>query len=78
MREENDTVRYSARQIKAKITRGEDRTDGRKARALSGKKLEASIKADEDDIHAEPDWTQVTIGVGVARINQCWERRDDH
>ena len=63
MRKKNDTVRYTARQIKSKIARGEDRTDWRKASAVTGKKLEDSIRADVDDIHGEPDWTQATIGV---------------
>ena len=63
MRKNDDTVRYTARQIKAKITRGEDRTDWRKANAVSGKKLEASIRADVDDIRDEPDWAQAVMGI---------------
>lgn len=63
MRKKSDTVRYTAKQIKAKIARGEDRTDWRKAHAMTGNKLEASIKADADDVHGEPDWTQATMGV---------------
>jgi uncharacterized protein (DUF4415 family) len=58
-----DTVRYTAKQIRGKIARGEDRTNWRKANAVTGKKLEASILADPDDVHGEPDWTQATIGV---------------
>jgi uncharacterized protein (DUF4415 family) len=27
----------------------------------------ASIKADADDVHAEPDWTQVTMGVPLPK-----------
>ncbi len=45
MRKKTDTVRYTAKQIKAKMERGEDRTDWRKTKAMSGKKLEASIRA---------------------------------
>src|SRR5271165_389824 len=63
MRKKTDTVRYSAKQIKAKIARGEDRTDWRKANAVTGRKLEASIRADVDDVQGEPDWTQATMGV---------------
>jgi uncharacterized protein (DUF4415 family) len=63
MRKKSDTVRYTAKQIKAKIARGEDRTNWRKADAVTGKKLEASIRADVDDVHGEPDWTQATMGV---------------
>jgi len=63
MRKKNDTVRYTAKEIKAKIARGEDRTNWRKANALTGKKLEVSIRADVDDVHGEPDWTKAIMGV---------------
>jgi uncharacterized protein (DUF4415 family) len=63
MGKKSDTVRYTAKQIKAKIERGEDRTDWRKANATTGKKLEASIRADVDDLRGEPDWTQAIMGV---------------
>jgi uncharacterized protein (DUF4415 family) len=67
MSKKNDTVRYTAKQIKAKIARGGDRTHWRKANAVTGKKLEASILADPDDVHGEPDWTQATIGIPAAK-----------
>ena len=63
MQKKSDTVRYTAKQIKAKIARGEDRTDWRKANALTGKKLEASIRADVEDIREEPDWAQAVMDV---------------
>ncbi|MDQ2949938.1 MAG: BrnA antitoxin family protein [Acidobacteriota bacterium] len=63
MRKKSDTVRYTDKQIKAKIARGEDRTDWRKANAVIGKKLETSIRADVDDICEEPDWAQAVMGV---------------
>jgi uncharacterized protein (DUF4415 family) len=63
MRKKSGTVRYSARQIKAKIARGEDKTSWRKANAVTGRKLEASIRADADDVHEEIDWTQAVIGI---------------
>jgi len=63
MKKKIDTVRYTASQIKAKIARGEDRTNWRKANAITGKKLEASIKADVDDIREEPAWAQAVMGV---------------
>ena len=53
MPKKNDTVRYSVKQIKSKIARGEDRTDWRKANSLTGKKLDASIRRDVDDVHVE-------------------------
>ena len=63
MRKKNDTVRYTAKQIKAKIARGEDRTDLRKADTVTGNKLETSIRADADDVQGEPDWTQAIMGI---------------
>ena len=63
MKKKNDTVRYTAKQIKSKIARGEDRTDWGKANAMTGKKLDASIRADADDVQGDPDWTKAFIGV---------------
>jgi uncharacterized protein (DUF4415 family) len=67
MRKKNGTVRYSAKEIKAKIARGEDRTNWRKANTVTGKKLEASIRADVDDVQGEPDWTQAVVGLPVPK-----------
>ena len=67
MRKKSDTVHYTAEQIKGKIARGEDRTDWRKANALAGKKLEASIQADRDDVRSEPAWSQAVMGVPVPK-----------
>jgi uncharacterized protein (DUF4415 family) len=63
MRKKSDAVRYTAKQIKAKVARGEDRTDWRKANAVTGKKLEVSIRADVDEVQGEPDWTQAVMGI---------------
>jgi uncharacterized protein (DUF4415 family) len=59
----NDTARYTAQQVKSKIARGEDRTDWHKANAITGKKLTASIRADADDVHEEPDWANAVMGI---------------
>jgi len=56
-------VRYTAKQIKARIARGEDRTNWAKVDAVTGARLAASIRADVDDIHSEPDWTQIVVGI---------------
>jgi len=56
-------VRYTAEEIRAKIARGEDRTNWFKANAVTGAKLEASIRADADDAQGEPDWTQAVMGL---------------
>ena len=63
MKKKTNTVRYTANQIKAKIARGEDRTNWRKTDAVTGKKLEASIKSDPDELTGEPDWTQAVAGL---------------
>ncbi len=63
MRKKNGTVSYTAKQIKAKVARGDDRTDWRKVHAIIGKKLEASIRADVDDIHEERDWAQTVMSI---------------
>lgn len=63
MRKKNDTVRYTAKQIKAKIARGEDRTDWDKVDSLTGSKLEAAIRADVDEIQGEADWTRSIVGI---------------
>jgi len=63
MRKKSDTVRYTAEQIKARIARGEDRTNWDRIDAATGSKLEASIRADVDDVRGEPDWTQAIVGI---------------
>jgi uncharacterized protein (DUF4415 family) len=63
MRKRSDTVRYTAKQVKARIARGEDRTNWDKVDAATGSKLEASIRADVDDVRGEPDWTRAVAGI---------------
>jgi uncharacterized protein (DUF4415 family) len=63
MRKKSDTVRYTAKQIKARIARGNDRTNWDKIDAMTGAKLEASIRADVDDVRGEPDWTKAIVGI---------------
>ena len=63
MRKKSDTVRYTAKQINARIARGEDRTNWDKIDAATDSKLEASIRADVDDVRGEPDWTQAIVGI---------------
>ncbi len=63
MKKKSNIVRYSAEDLKAKIARGEDRTDWRKADSVTGEKLEASIRADVDESDGELDWTQAVVGI---------------
>jgi uncharacterized protein (DUF4415 family) len=63
MKKKSDTVRYTAKQIKVRIARGEDRTNWNKDNEITGAKLEASIRADLDNIQGEPDWTHAVMGI---------------
>lgn len=63
MLKKSDTARYTAKQIKSKIARGEDRTNWAKVESVTGAKLEASIHADVDEIPGEPDWTRAVMGI---------------
>jgi uncharacterized protein (DUF4415 family) len=63
MAKSNDTVRYTADELKALIARGEDRTNWAKVNDMTEAQLEASITADADDVQGEPDWTQTAAGL---------------
>jgi uncharacterized protein (DUF4415 family) len=63
MRKKSGTVRYTGKQIRTKIARGEDRTNWAKVNAMTGARLEASIRADVDDVQGDPDWMQSVMGV---------------
>ena len=63
MKRKGDIVRYSAEEIDEMIRRGESRTDWAKVDAMTEEELEASIAADPDDVHQEPDWTTLIKGL---------------
>jgi uncharacterized protein (DUF4415 family) len=63
MAKKNDTVRLTAKEIKAKLKRGEDRTDWAKIAATAGAGIESSIAADPDDVQGAPDWAEAVMGV---------------
>src|SRR5271163_4292008 len=52
-----------AKQIKAMITLGEDRTNWALTDEVTGARLEDSIRADADEAESEPDWTQAVMGI---------------
>jgi uncharacterized protein (DUF4415 family) len=56
-------VRYTAEEIDEMIQRGEDRTDWARVDATTEAELEASIAADPDDTHEEPDWSKGFAGL---------------
>jgi uncharacterized protein (DUF4415 family) len=59
----NDTVRYTAEELEAKRGRGESRTNWAAVDAMNEEDLEASIAADPDDLHEEPEWRQAVKGL---------------
>jgi uncharacterized protein (DUF4415 family) len=63
MAKSDDTMRYTADELKAMIARGEDRTDWAKVNTMTEAELEASVAADPDDVQGEPDWTQAVMGL---------------
>ncbi len=67
MPKKNNIVRYTDKQIRAKIARGDSRTSWRKANEMTGAKLDASIEADSDDVTGEPDWTQAVKGIPIPK-----------
>ena len=62
MRKKDDSVRYTAEEVKAKIAR-RGRTNWAKADSIAAPELEASIRADVDDVQSDPDWTQAVMGI---------------
>ena len=63
MQRKGDIVRYTAEELQEMRQRGEDRTDWAKVDAMTEEELEASIAADPDDVHEEPDWTKAIQGI---------------
>jgi uncharacterized protein (DUF4415 family) len=63
MRRRGDIVRYTAEEIDEMIARGESQTNWEAVDATTEEELEASIAADPDDVHEEPDWTKAFIGL---------------
>jgi uncharacterized protein (DUF4415 family) len=63
MARKRDIRRYSAEELAGKRSRGESRTDWARFDGMSEAELEASIAADPDDVHKEPDWTQAVKGL---------------
>jgi len=60
----NSTIkRYSAKKLEAKRASSQNRTDWDKVNRMTETQLEASIAADPDDVHEEPDWTQAIAGL---------------
>ena len=54
-------VKYTAKELAAKRSRGESRTDWAKAAAVTNEQLEASIAADPDEAGMVMDWDSATI-----------------
>jgi uncharacterized protein (DUF4415 family) len=63
MVKKRDIVRFTADELEAKRRRGESRTDWTKVDSITEDELEASIAADPDDAHEEPDWREAVKGL---------------
>lgn len=53
MKRDGDLVRYSAEELREMRRRGESQTDWVKVKAMTEEELEASIRADPDDVFDE-------------------------
>ena len=58
-------IQCAIRPNRSKLRLREVRTGliGAKPNAVTGKKLEASIRADVDEVQGEPDWTHAIMGI---------------
>lgn len=63
MAKKEHIVRYTTKEIRKKIARGEDKTDLAKAATVTDAALEASIAADPDEATLTFDWDHATIEV---------------
>lgn len=79
MRKKSNIVHYTMAEIKAKIARGEDRTDWKKMDEMTEEELEASIRADPDEPReGEIDWTKAVKGIPPRIIKDHINIRIDH
>lgn len=64
MKKKGNIVTYTADEIRAMVARGESRTDWKKFDEMTEEELEATIRADPDDIQADEvlDWTKAVKG----------------
>lgn len=63
MKKKENIKSYTTEELAAMRKRGESCTDWAKIDAITEQDLEASISADEDDIHKKIDWTQAFVGL---------------
>lgn len=63
MARSRDTKRYSAEELEGKRQHGKSGTDWARLDGMTEAELEASIAADPDDVHEEPDWTRAVQGL---------------
>ncbi|TCD47247.1 BrnA antitoxin family protein [Chlorobium sp. N1] len=61
MRKKEHIVRYTDEELRAKQQRGEDRSDWKRAAALTAPEIEAAIAADEDEAGMHIDWSTITV-----------------
>lgn len=63
MARKDETARYTADELEAKRRHGQSRTNWAEVDAMREQESEASIAADADDVHQEPDWGKAVRGL---------------
>ncbi|MEO5357360.1 MAG: BrnA antitoxin family protein [Nitrospirae bacterium YQR-1] len=63
MKKKENIIRYTTEELAAKRKRRESQTDWAKVDAMTEEELEASISADEDDVHEKVDLAQAFVGL---------------
>ena len=63
MKKKEDIRRYTDKQLKEMVRRGESKTDWAKVDAMTEEELEASVAADPDDVHEPIDWSKAIMGL---------------
>ena len=61
MQKKDNTVEYTAKQLKEMRERGETRSNWAKAATLTNEEIEAQIAADPDEAGMVVDWDSVTV-----------------
>ena len=61
MAKKEHIVRFTDKELRAKLAQGEDQSDWKAASAMTGKQIEEAIAADEDEAGMHVDWSNVTV-----------------
>lgn len=61
MRKKEHIVRYTDEELRAKLERGEDRSDWERAASLTEEEINAAIAEDADEAGLNVDWSSATV-----------------